>query len=145
MNLTDLATGIKMGSYVHPAGSPQKRHLIPWEQMRANLRLAFSRWGLPDRIRTDRDRHLVAPGEYPVPMPFTVWLAGLGIQHEIIQRVTQNGGYEFTGITLWYEFAGNCAMVRIYGDSYQPLQFNRLHRSWHPQFILPSLFRGNTS
>jgi hypothetical protein len=72
MNLTDLATGIKMGSYVHPAGSPQKRHLIPWEQMRANLRLAFSRWGLPDRIRTDRDQRLVAPGEYPVPMPFTV-------------------------------------------------------------------------
>jgi hypothetical protein len=94
MNVTDLATGIKTGSYVHPAGSPQKRHLISWEQIRANLRIAFSRWGLPDRIRTDRDRRLVAPGEYPVPMPFTLWLTGLGIQHEIIQRVTQNGGVE---------------------------------------------------
>lgn len=94
MNMTDLATGIKTGSYVHPAGSPQKRHLISWEQIQANLRIAFSRWGLPDRIRTDRDRRLVAPGEYPVPMPFTLWLTGLGIQHEIIQRVTQNGGVE---------------------------------------------------
>jgi hypothetical protein len=27
-------------------------------------------------------------------MPFTLWLTGLGIQHEIIQRVTQNGGVE---------------------------------------------------
>ena len=25
-------------------------------------------------------------------MPFTLWLAGLDIQREIIQRVTQNGG-----------------------------------------------------
>jgi hypothetical protein len=94
MNVTDLATGIKIGSYVHPARSPQKRHLISWGQIQANLRIAFSRWGLPDRIRTDRDRRLVAPGEYPVPMPFTLWLVGLDIQHEIIQRVTQNGGVE---------------------------------------------------
>jgi hypothetical protein len=94
MNITDLRTGIKIGSYVHPAGSPPKRHLISWEQIQANLRIAFHCWGLPDRIRTDRDRRLVAPGEYPVPMPFTLWLTGLGIQHEIIQRVTQNGGVE---------------------------------------------------
>jgi len=94
MNVTDLATGIKIGSYVHPAGSPPKRHLISWEQIQDNLRISFHRWGLPDRIRTDRDRRLVAPGEYPVPMPFTLWLVGLGIEHEIIQRVTQNGGVE---------------------------------------------------
>lgn len=94
MNLVDLATGLKIGSFVHPAGSAQKRHLISWEQIRANLRVAFQRWGRPDRIRTDHDRRLVAPGEYPVPMPFTLWLVGLGIQHELIQRVTQNGGVE---------------------------------------------------
>jgi hypothetical protein len=94
MNVTDLATGIKIGSFVHPADSPPKRHLISWQQIQANLRIAFHRWGLPDRIRTDRDRRLVAPGEYPVPMLFTLWLVGLGIEHEIIQRVTQNGGVE---------------------------------------------------
>lgn len=94
MNVTDLVTGIKIGSFVHSAGSPHKQHLIPWEQIQANLRLAFSRWGLPDRIRTDKDRRLIAPGEYPVPMPFTLWLVGLDIQHEVIQRVTQNGGVE---------------------------------------------------
>jgi hypothetical protein len=94
MNLTDLATGIKPGSYVHPAGTSQKRQTITWEQIRENLRDAFSRWGLPDRIRTDRDVRLVATGDYPVPMPFTLWLAGLEVGHEIIQRVTQNGGVE---------------------------------------------------
>jgi hypothetical protein len=41
MNVTDLVSGIKTGSFVHPAGSSQKRHLIPWEQIQANLRVAF--------------------------------------------------------------------------------------------------------
>ena len=27
MNVTDLATGLKIGSYVHPAGPPQQRNL----------------------------------------------------------------------------------------------------------------------
>jgi len=94
MNVSDLASGIKIGSFVHPAGSAQKRHLTSWPQIQAAFRVAFSRWGLPDRIRTDKDRRLVAPGEYPVPMFFTLWLVGLGIRHEIIQRVTQNGGVE---------------------------------------------------
>lgn len=94
MNVSDLATGIKIGSFVHPAGSAQKRHLIPCQQIQTDFRIAFSRWGLPDRIRTDKDRRLVAPGEYPVPMFFTLWLVGLDIRHEIIQRVTQNGGVE---------------------------------------------------
>lgn len=94
MNISDLATGIKVGSYIQPSGPPQQRHLFSWEQIQENLRDAFSRWGLPDRFRTDRDRRLVAPGDYPVPMFFTLWLAGLGIHHEIIQRVTQNGVVE---------------------------------------------------
>lgn len=94
MNVVDLFSGLKIASCVHAAGSPQQYHLIGWEQIRDDLRQAFQRWGLPDRIRTDHDRRLVAEGNYPVPMPFTLWLVGLGIQHELIQRVTQNGGVE---------------------------------------------------
>ena len=85
---------MKPGSFVHDAGPPQTRHLITWEQMRDNLRDAFSQWGLPLVIRTDRDRRLIAPGDYPVPMFFTLWLVGLGIRHETIRRVTQNGQVE---------------------------------------------------
>lgn len=93
-NITDMASGMKPGSYVHDAGPPQARHHISWEQMRDNLRDAFSQWGLPLVIRTDRDRRLVNSGDYPVPMFFTLWLVGLGIQHETIRRVTQNGQVE---------------------------------------------------
>jgi hypothetical protein len=93
-NITDMASGMKPGSFVHDAGPPQARHLITWEQMRDDLRDAFCQWGLPSVIRTDRDCRLVAPGDYPVPMCFTLWLVGLGIRHETIRRVTQNGQVE---------------------------------------------------
>jgi hypothetical protein len=137
MNLTDLATGIKIGSYVHPAGSAQKRHLISWEQIQANLRIAFSRWGLPDRIRTDRDRRLVAPGEYPVPMPFTLWLVGLDIQHEIIQRVTQNGGVERFHRT----WEGRLLDLPL-GSDWQAVQDYVNYEVWRMNAVLPSRGRN---
>lgn len=137
MNVTDLATGIKIGSYVHPAGSPQKRHLITREQIQANFRIAFSRWGRPDRIRTDRDRRLVAPWEYPVPMSFTLWLVGLGIQHEIIQRVTQNGGVErfhrtWEGRMLDLPLGSDWRAVQDYVD----------YEVWRMNAVLPSRGRN---
>ena len=137
MNLTDLVSGVKIGSYVHPAGSAQKRHLISWEQIQANLRIAFTRWGLPDRIRTDRDRRLVAPGEYPVPMPFTLWLTGLDIQHEIIQRVTQNGGVErfhrtWEGRLLDLPLGSDWPVVQDYVN----------YEVWRMNAVLPSRGRG---
>ena len=137
MNLTDLATGIKISSYVHPAGSAQKRHLIPWPWIQANLRLAFSRWGLPDRIRTDRDRRLVAPGEYPVPMPFTLWLVGLGIEHEIIQRVTQNGGVERFHRT----WEGRLLDLPL-GSDWQDVQDHVNYEVWRMNAVLPSRGRN---
>lgn len=137
MNLTDLATGIKIGSFVHPAGSPQKRHLISWEQIQANLRLSFSRWGLPDRIRTDRDRRLVAPGEYPVPMPFTLWLSGFDIRHEIIQRVTQNGGVERFHRT----WEGRLLDLPL-GSDWQQVQEYVNYAVWRMNAVLPSRGRN---
>jgi hypothetical protein len=137
MNVTDLATGIKIGSFVHPAGSPQKRHLISWEQIQVNLRVSFSRWGLPDRIRTDRDRRLVAPGEYPVPMPFTLWLAGLDIQHEIIQRVTQNGGVERFHRT----WEGRLLDLPL-GSDWREVQDYNNYEVWRMNAVLPSRGRN---
>jgi hypothetical protein len=94
MNVVDFATSLRICSQVEAAGGLHHRQHMSWAHIRAHLRDAFERWGLPDRIRTDHDRRLVAEGDYPAPMPFTLWLVGLGIQHELIQRVTQNGGVE---------------------------------------------------
>jgi hypothetical protein len=114
-NITDMASGMKPGSFVHDAGPPQARHLITWAQMRDDLRDAFCQWGLPLVIRTDRDRRLVAPGDYPVPMFFTLWLVGLGIRHETIRRVTQNG------------------------------QVERSHRTWEDRLLYPPPVHINTT
>lgn len=137
MNLSDLATGLKIGSYVHSAGPPQKRRLISWEQIQENLRDAFSRWGLPDRLRTDRDLRLVAAGEYPVPMPFTLWLVGLGIDHEIIQRVTQNGGVERFHRT----WEGRLLDLEL-GPDWRAVQDYVNYEVWRMNAVLPSRGRG---
>lgn len=133
MNLSDFATGIKIGSFVHSAGPPQNRHLISWEQIRTNLRTAFSRWGLPDRIRTDRDRRLVAPFDYPVPMTFTLWLVGLGIQHEIIQRVTQNSVVERFHRT----WEGRLLDLQL-GPDWTAVQDYTNYEVWRMNAVLPS-------
>jgi len=95
LNLVDYATGIKIGAFLFPAHEENgHRCRISWPQMQFALRRAFTRWGLPKRIRTDRDRVIVAEGDYLFPMPFTLWLVGLGIEHELIRRVIENGCVE---------------------------------------------------
>lgn len=94
LNLVDYATGIKIGSFVFSARRNGRRCRVSWPQMRFSLRQSFTKWGLPKRIRTDRDRVIVADGNYPFPKFFTLWLVGLGIEHELIRRVTENGCVE---------------------------------------------------
>ena len=94
LNVVDHLSGIKIGTVLFPARRNGRACRISWPQYRQALRRAFTQWGLPDRIRTDRERVLVAPGDYPFPLAFTLWLVGLGIEHEIIRRVTQNGAVE---------------------------------------------------
>ena len=95
LDLVDMATGIKIGAFLFPARRKNGRRCrVSWPQMQFALRQAFTRWGLPKRIRTDRDRVIVAEGNYPFPKFFTLWLFGLGIEHELIRRVTENGCVE---------------------------------------------------
>jgi len=133
MNLSDFVSGIKIGSFVADAGPPQNRQLMSWPQIQRNLRLAFTHWGLPERIRTDRDRRLVAPGNYPVPMAFTLWLVGLGIQHEIIQRVTQNSGVERFHRT----WEGRLLDLQL-GSDWNRVQDFITYEVWRMNAVLPS-------
>lgn len=94
LNMVDYATGVKIGSFVFSARRKDRLCRVSWPQMQASLRLAFAKWGLPKRIRTDRDRVIVPEGNYPFPKLFTLWLVGLGIEHELIRRVTENGCVE---------------------------------------------------
>lgn len=65
--------------------------------VQAACRQCFARFGLPDRLRTDKGSCFV--GTMPqtgFPSQVTLWLVGLGIAHETIEKgqVTQNGCVE---------------------------------------------------
>lgn len=133
LNLVDYASGLKIGSCLFPAHQNGHRCRISWPQLRQVLRQAFRRWGLPRRIRTDRDRVIVSPGNYPFPMPFTLWLVGLGIEHELIRRVIENGGVERSHRTWEGRLSG-------YGPYAQLEQWQQVvdYELWRMNVILPS-------
>jgi len=97
LNIRDEATPVKIGSYVYPARKSTGRDI------QEALREAFSRWGLCDRLQTDRDKRLVSNHhDYPFPTVVVLWLAGLGIVHDIAPSAPDNGCVEcFNG--TWYD------------------------------------------
>lgn len=97
LNIRDEATPVKIGSFVYPAGQSSGRDI------QAALRLAFSRWGLCDRLQTDQDKRLFNPQvNYPFPTVGILWLIGLGIGHDIAPSAPHNGCVEsFNG--TWYQ------------------------------------------
>jgi len=82
-----------IGDFVFPTRRRQGR--IQLEEARAVLRQCFARWStLPAQVQTDGEPVLVSPRQDAFPSVFTLWLAGLGIEHCVIQRVTQNAEVE---------------------------------------------------
>lgn len=98
-DIRDDVSPVKVGSYVY--------HSNEWDvrDIQSALRDAFTPWGLCDRLQTDKEKRLVSTGEHPFPTDFTLWLAGLGIEHEFAGSAQENG----------------CA--------------ERFHRTWHQRVV----------
>ncbi len=138
LNLVDYFTGLKLGAFLFPARRKNGRRCrVSWPQMQFALRKAFTRWGLPQRVRTDRDRVIVADGNYPFPKLFTLWLVGLGIEHELIRKVTENGCVERSHQTWENRMAG-------YGPSDDLGYWQAIsdYELWRMQAVLPSRGRN---
>jgi transposase-like protein len=77
------------------------RKLTLWE-VQDTLRLAFTQWGLPLEIQTDREAVYVGSSGSDFPSLFTLWLAGLGITHVVSRskRPTDQPHVERTHRTL---------------------------------------------
>jgi len=79
-----------------------------------DCRIAFTEWGMPEAIQTDRDTIYVDSGKSPFPNRIVLWWVGLGIEHRLIPRRTpkRNGTVERSHRTLQertledQEFAG---------------------------------------
>jgi hypothetical protein len=137
LDIVDYYTGVKIGFFLFPARQAKQGCRVSWEQYRQALRVCFERWGLPDRIRTDRERVLVPEGDYPFPSLFTLWLTGLAIEHELIRRVIENGCVERSHRTRFNRLEG-------YGPLSSLAQWQELanYECWRMNAILPSRGRG---
>lgn len=84
---------------------------VSLEQVRTVLRRCFAQWHtLPDEIQTDGEPVLVAPADEAFPSPFTLWLAGLGVSHQVIRagKPTDNAEVERCHRTITdYALVGN--------------------------------------
>jgi hypothetical protein len=132
LDLVDTFTGTKIGTFLFPARQGNRFCKVPLEQYRQALRWSFERWGLPDRIRTDRERVLVPEGDYPYPSVFTLWLTGLGIAHELIRRVIENGCVERSHRTRFDRLDGYRA------GTLSEWQEIAQYETWRMNVILPS-------
>jgi len=67
-----------------------------------DCRIAFTQWGMPEAMQTDRDTIYVDSGQSPFPNRIVLWWVGLGIEHRLIPRRTpkRNGTVERSHRTL---------------------------------------------
>ena len=69
------------------AGARGRR--LSWQEVRGVLRSAFAQWQtLPDRLQTDNEVCLGGQPSDPLPSLLTLWLVGLGVQHQFIRPKT---------------------------------------------------------
>jgi len=88
---------------IHPA-TQEDQHTVKLtrEQVQQDCRVAFTQWGLPDAIQTDRAPIFVDADPTPFPTPLSLWWVGLGIVHRLIPRhcPQRNGSVERSHRTL---------------------------------------------
>jgi transposase InsO family protein len=88
---------------IHPAEQPEQKTVkLTGAQVQQDCRIAFTQWGLPDAVQTDRASIFVDADPTPFPTLLTLWWVGLGIQHRLIPRHTpqRNGTVERSHRTL---------------------------------------------
>jgi len=80
INVADVLSKVKVASYPCLVGHKRARHRLRTEDYQLVLRLAFTEWGLPDRIATDRDSVFYEnTSTSPFPTRCHLWLLALGI------------------------------------------------------------------
>ncbi len=73
-------------------------------EIQADLRQLFTKWGLPKGIQTDRENVYGRLPTETFPTLFTLWLAGLGIQHHLSRpaQPTDQAHVERNHQTIFY-------------------------------------------
>jgi len=88
---------------IHPAERAEQQIVkLTSAEVQQDCRIAFSQWGLPDAIQTDRASLFVGEDPTPFPTALSLWWLGLGIAHRLIPPHTpkRNGSVERSHRTL---------------------------------------------
>ncbi len=88
---------------IHPAASADQTIIkLTCADIQQDCRIAFTQWGLPDAIQTDRASLFADADPTPFPTRLSLWWLGLGIQHRLIPRHTpqRNGSVERSHRTI---------------------------------------------
>jgi len=83
INLNDVYTRTRLLSYPSVVGQQRLSRRASTEDYQLILRLAFSQWGLPQRLATDHHRLFYdGKGKSPFPTRLHLWLMALGVSLE---------------------------------------------------------------
>jgi len=86
---------------LHTAEQPEQRIVkLTAAQVQQDCRIAFTQWGLPDAIQTDRASIFVDADLTPFPTQLTLWWVGLGLEHRLAPSPLRNGCIERSHRTL---------------------------------------------
>lgn len=87
--LRDPVGAAIIASQAFDVSGGQRGRRLRWQEVRDVIRSAFERWAtLPDAIQTDNEVCLGGQPSDPAPSRLTLWLAGLGVNHDFIRPNT---------------------------------------------------------
>ena len=73
---------IFLGSFAHAVQTEKHWRKLTLRETQSDLRTVFTEFGLPAGVQTDRENLYGRPGTEAFPTLFTLWLVGLGVQHQ---------------------------------------------------------------
>jgi transposase-like protein len=85
LNIRDPVGALMIASRAFLTTTPEWLRKLTLQEVQDTLRQAFTEWGLPLEIQTDRETVYVGAPQETFPSLFTLWLVGLGIKH-IVSR-----------------------------------------------------------
>ena len=78
-----------LASQAFDVSGGERGRRLSWQEVRSVIRSACSEWKtLPDAIQTDREANLAGAPTDPYPSHLTLWLVGLGVEHQFIRPHT---------------------------------------------------------
>jgi transposase InsO family protein len=81
LDVVDPYSGLFIASEAVETTTEKGWRKLTLTEIQTILRTAFSQWGLPQQIQTDREVVYVGSAERCFPSLFTLWLTGLGLEH----------------------------------------------------------------